>query len=232
MKFWILTFAVFGICASTFGADLTATPSSLAFGTLNQGQGKTMTFILKNTTGHKMRAELFADAPFTVSPAAPTLQEAQQITISVALPSTVAAGTLNKKVTIKGSRLGLIPRDQGQVALSASIVTQPDFQIVAIDHGNGVNSLGRTVSVHLRCTVLGLGPTPMKTQVFVTLDDGPELKMMDLQFVYVSTGQINAYGQTIPTSVKTMKVRAVTEPDNSVVESNENNNQSILILNY
>jgi UDPglucose--hexose-1-phosphate uridylyltransferase len=68
----------------------------------------------------------------------------------------------------------------------------------------------------------------MKTQVFVSLDNGPEQKMMDLQFVYTQAGQINAYGQQIPATVKTMKVRAVTDPDNSVAESNESNNQSIL----
>ncbi len=72
----------------------------------------------------------------------------------------------------------------------------------------------------------------MKTQVFVSLDGGAEQQMADTQFVYTSSGQINGYGQSIPASVHTMRVRAVTDPDNSVAETNENNNQHILTLTF
>ena len=91
-----------------------------------------------------MRAELTAEAPFTVSPAESTMSEGQQITVSVTLPSTAAVGNYNKKIKIKGSRLGLFPRDQGEVSLSAAVVSTPDFQIEAKDNGNGLIGSGVT----------------------------------------------------------------------------------------
>src|SRR5262245_18133565 len=113
MKIWFLSvlFLIFAVAAFA-GDDLVANPASLAFGNVNQGQAKSLTFGLKNVTSHQVKAELTVEAPFTVSPATSTPNEGQQINITVSLPASVAPGSLSKKVSIKGSRLGVFPRDQ------------------------------------------------------------------------------------------------------------------------
>src|SRR5262245_8560185 len=99
MKIFFLSilFSIFAVAVFA-GDDLVANPGSLAFGNVNQGQAKALTFALKNVTSHKVRAELTAEAPFTVSPASPDLTEGQQINITVSLPASVAPGSLSKKV--------------------------------------------------------------------------------------------------------------------------------------
>lgn len=234
MKLTIL-FIVLMFCAVLgSAADLVPTPSSLSFGNVTQGQAKTLSFILKNTSGHRMVAEMTITSPFKLSTAKITLTEGQQASVSVTLPANAAAGNPSGKVTVKGSRIGLIPRLEAEVPLSASITVPPagpDLQITASDNGNEVNQTVRSVGVHLLCKHT-TATVAMKTQVFVSLDNGPEQKMMDISFVYTPAGQINAYGQQIPTTVKTMRIRAVTDPDNSVTETNEGNNQSIITLNF
>jgi CARDB len=226
------TFAIFLLVTNfVIAADLDPSPTSLNFGTVNKGAAKTVPFTLKNTTGHKMDAEMTVSGSFTVSPAKASLNEGQQITVSVTLPATVAAGAQSGTVTIKGSRLGLLPRLQGQVTLAATVVIQPDFSIVAKDNGNSVVGVTRTLGIHLVCTSAA-GTATMKTQVFVTFDNGPEQKQMDIVFVYSPTGQINGFGTQFSTSIHTVKIRAVTDPDNTVAESSETNNQSILTLTY
>jgi hypothetical protein len=230
MKIWFLSILFLVVAVAAFaGDDLTANPGSLAFGNVNQGQAKSLTFGLKNITGHKVRAELTAEAPFTVSPASPTLDEGQQINITVSLPASVAPGSLSKKVNIKGSRLGLFPRDQGTVALAATVVVLPDVSIKAEFNGDEVNGSNRVIGLHLTCKN-STGTTTNNTKVFVSKDGGPEVKDMDITFVYTAAGQINGYGiQNQPTTIQSYKFRAVAAPPTN--DSNPANNESIVKLN-
>ena len=210
------------------GDDLVANPGSLSFGNVNQGQAKSLTFGLKNVTGHKVRAELTAEAPFTVSPASPTLNEGQQINITISLPASVAPGSLNKKVNIKGSRLGLFPRDQASVALTASVVVLPDVSIKATFNGDQVNGNFRVIGLHLLCKN-STGTTTNNTKVFVSKDGGAEVQDMDITFVYTAAGQINAYGiQNLPTTIQNYRFRTVAAPPPN--DSNPANNESIVKL--
>ena len=230
MKISFLSILFLMVAAAAFaGDDLVANPASLAFGNVNQGQAKSLTFGLKNVTGHKVRAELTAEAPFTVSPASPTLNEGQQINITVSLPASVAPGSLNKKVNIKGSRLGLFPRDQGTVALAATVVVLPDVSIKAEFNGDDVNGSNRVIGLHLICKN-SQGTTTNNTKVFVSKDGGPEVQDIDVTFVYTAAGQINGYGiQNLPITIQSYRFRAVAAPPPN--DSNPANNESIVKLN-
>jgi len=229
MKIWfLLTLFVIVSTVAFAGDDLVANPGSLAFGNVNQGQAKSLTFGLKNITGHKVRAELTAEAPFTVSPAAPTLNEGQQINITISLPASTAPGSLSKKVNIKGSRLGLFPRDQATVAVAANVVVLPDVSIKAEFNGDDVTGSNRVIGLHLICKNSS-GTTTNNTKVFVSKDGGPEFQDMDISFVYTAAGQINGYGiQNLPVTIQSYRFRAVAAPPTN--DSNPANNESIVKL--
>ena len=230
MKFWILSILMLFVTVGAFaGDDLVASPTSLSFGNVTQGLPKSLTFSLKNITRHQVKAELTVDAPFTVSPANQTINEGQQINVTVSLPGSVAAGSLNKKVNIKGSRLGLFPKDQGSVTLTAAVVLLPDISIKAEFNGDEVNGSNRIIGLHLICKSSS-GTTTNNTQVFVSKDGGPEVQDMSITFVYTAAGQINGYGiQNLPTTIQSYRFRAVAPPPPN--DSNPANNESIVKLN-
>ncbi len=164
------------------------------------------------------------------SPVKSTLADGQEISFLVTLSSNAQAGTFDAKVKINGSARGRVPVLQAEVDLIAIVL--PDLQITAVHNATNITGSIRSVSIHLICKSVGITTTSIKTHVFVSLNNQPEVKVQDSLLTYSSSGQINPFVHQSQLALQSLRVRVVTDPDNTTVESIENNNQSVVTLTF
>jgi hypothetical protein len=226
--------------------DFSVTPASLAFGSIPKTQSKSLTFqaVSKKIAEYTVTVT----APFTVNPASgkfgvvgTTFQSAADI-ITVTLPANLPPGAKSGTVTVTFKpKFGNNPNVTRTVALSATVTetTTPltgfDLSTTLQNGTDGVNPQGtiRNAEVKIFAQVLG-GPTAaFKTRCLVSIGGAPEIESYNGLMVYApGAGQMFGLVHPVPTTVRTMTFRIITDPDNSAVEVNESNNTKTLTKTF
>ena len=216
--------------------DFSVTPTSLTFGSVPKTQSKSLTFqvVSKKVADYTVTVT----APFTVNPASGhfgvigTAIGSASDDITVTLPANLPPGVKNGTVTVKFKPKFDNPEVTRTVALSAT-VTDPNAPVgfdLFTTLQNGADTLNaqgtiRTAVVKITATVQGGATAAFKTRCLVSIDGAPEIVSYDGLMVYApGAGQVFTLAHPVPVAVRTMTFRIITDPDNTAVEVNENNN--------
>lgn len=243
---WLFGCLVISANAVLAQDDFSVSPSALAFGSVPKTQSKSLTFkaISKKVADYTVAVT----APFTVNPTSgkfgvigTTFQSAED-TITVTLPANLPPGAKSGTVTFTFKpKFGNNPNVTRTVALSATVTdtTAPpagfDLSTTLQNGTDGVNPQGtiRHAEVKIFAQVQGGNTAAFKTRCLVSIDGASEIESYNGLMVYApGAGQMFALVHPVPTSVRTMTFRIITDPDNAAVEVNESNNTKTITKNF
>lgn len=220
--------------------DYSVAPASLDFGSVPKTQSKSLTF--------KVDSKKIADytvtvtAPFTVSPASGHIGVVGIAdTITVTLPANVSPGTRTGTLTVEFRPkfpLGNTIKVKETVALAATI-TDPnaptgfDLSTTLQSGTDGTTTSLRHAELKVFAKVQGGGLAAFKTRMLVSVDGAPEIEVYNGLIVYApGGGQMFVLVHDIPLAAHTIKFRIITDPDNTSVEVDENNNTQTLTKTF
>jgi hypothetical protein len=220
--------------------DFSVAPASLDFGSVPKTQSKSLTF--------KADAKKIADytvtvtAPFTVSPASGHIGIIGVAdTITVTLPANVSPGTKSGTLTVEFRPkfpLGNDIKVKRTVALGAT-VTDPnapsgfDLTTTLQNGTDGTTTSLRHAELKIFAKVQGGSTAAFKTRMLVSVDGAAEIEVYNGLIVYApGGGQMFTLVHDIPLAAHTIKFRIITDPDNTSVEVNENNNTQTLTKTF
>ncbi len=220
--------------------DFSVTPTALNFGSVPKTQSKSLTF--KAVSRKVADYTITVTAPFTVSPASGrfgvigTAFQSAEDTITVTLPANLPPGAKSGTVTVTFDPKFNNPSVTKTVALTATVTdttTAPpppagfDLSTTLENAPDSVNPQGtiRNAVVKITGLVQGGAIGGFKTRCLVGIDGAPEIESYNGLIVYApAPGQVFTLVHPVPTSVRTMTFRIITDPDNTSVEVNETNN--------
>jgi hypothetical protein len=225
--------------------DFSVTPVSLNFGSVPNTQAKSLTF--KAESRKVADYTVTVTAPFTVSPASGhfgvigAAVGTAEDKITVSLPANLPPGTKSGTLTVEFRPkfpLGNVIKVKKTISLSA-IVTDPNaptgFDLsTTLENANaGITQTIRHVSIKINAKVQGGNTAAYKTRMMVSVDGAAEIEVYNGLIVYVPNAtQAFVLAHDIPVSARTIKFRIITDPDNTVVEINENNNTQTLTRTF
>lgn len=248
-KFRQLIVPAFGLLLITLSSsalaqdDFSVTPTSLAFGSVPKTQSKSQTFqaVSKRIADYTVTVT----APFTVNPASghfgvigTTIGSASD-NVTVTLPANLPPGAKSGTVTVKFKpRFGNKTEVTRTVALSAT-VTDPnapagfDLSTTLQSGTDVINGQTRNAALKIFAKVQGGNTAGFKTRCLVSIDGAPEIESYNGLIVYApGAGQLFSLVHPIPITAQTITFRIITDPDNTTVETNENNNTQTLAKNF
>lgn len=234
-----------GALRAAANEDFSVTPAVLNFGSVPKTQSKSLTFKAESRKVADYTATV--TAPFTVSPASghfgvigAAVGTAAE-TITVSLPANLPPGSQSGTLTVEFRPkfpLGNVIKVKRTIALSAT-VTDPnaptgfDLSTTLQPGSDGVSVTVRHAEIKIFAKVQAGATAAFKTRMLVSIDNAPEIEAYNGLVVYApGGGQMFVLVHQIPVSAKSIKFRIITDPDNTSVEVNENNNTQTLTKTY